>query len=73
MGFADAVKNAILNNYVSFSGRASRSEYWWFFLFFMILSIVSMPVDMAIGYDPLIRLPFPGWGIWFPCLSSFLA
>ena len=33
MGFVDAVKNALQNNYVNFSGRASRSEYWWFYLF----------------------------------------
>ena len=52
MGFGDAVKNAIVNNYANFSGRASRSEYWWFILFNFILGIVLLPVDMALGYDP---------------------
>ena len=33
MGFTDAVKNAVKNNYIGFSGRASRSEFWWFVLF----------------------------------------
>ena len=27
--------------YIDFSGRASRSEYWWFFLFTMIVRIVT--------------------------------
>ena len=33
MGFTDAVKNTVKNNYIGFSGRASRSEFWWFVLF----------------------------------------
>ena len=53
MGFGDAVKNAIVNNYVNFSGRASRSEYWWFTLFNIIVGFVLLPVDMALGSDPL--------------------
>ncbi len=39
MGFVDAVKSAY-SNYANFNGRASRSEYWWFALFFMIVYIV---------------------------------
>ncbi|MCR5289628.1 MAG: DUF805 domain-containing protein [Treponema sp.] len=31
VGFVQAIKNAFLN-YFSFSGCATRSEYWWFFL-----------------------------------------
>jgi len=57
MGFGDAVKNAIVNNYVNFSGRASRSEYWWFTLFNIIVGIVLLPVDMALGFDPLASDP----------------
>lgn len=26
-----------LKNYANFSGRARRSEYWWFFLIFMVI------------------------------------
>jgi uncharacterized membrane protein YhaH (DUF805 family) len=39
MSFMDAVK-AVLTNYVGFSGRARRSEYWWYMLFYMIVYIV---------------------------------
>jgi uncharacterized membrane protein YhaH (DUF805 family) len=70
MGFADAVRSAIVNNYVNFSGRASRSEYWWFFLFSGILSIVATPVDMAIGYDPMdpSSIPWVGYLVSLPLL-----
>ncbi|MFE3025993.1 DUF805 domain-containing protein [Nocardia tengchongensis] len=33
MGFGAALKSA-LTQYVSFSGRARRSEFWWFTLFY---------------------------------------
>ncbi len=36
MGFVDAVKSAF-SNYANFNGRASRSEYWWFYLFWVIV------------------------------------
>lgn len=36
MGFAEAVKSAF-SNYVNFKGRAARSEFWWFYLFFIIM------------------------------------
>ncbi len=29
-------------NYVNFQGRASRSEYWWFYLFVFIVSLVPI-------------------------------
>lgn len=41
--FSEAVRNALTVNYCNFSGRASRSEFWWFALFTFILScIVSL-------------------------------
>ena len=48
MGFADAVKTC-LQKYVGFSGRARRSEYWWFALFGLIVSIVAGILDGALG------------------------
>ncbi len=33
-------KRAVLENYATFSGRATRPEYWWFFLANLILSVV---------------------------------
>ncbi|MDE6437880.1 MAG: DUF805 domain-containing protein [Muribaculaceae bacterium] len=38
--FEQAVRSAIQQHYCDFSGRASRSEYWWFALFTLILSVI---------------------------------
>ncbi len=47
MGFVDAVKSAF-SNYANFNGRASRSEYWWFILFYAIIStVLSMLAGIA--------------------------
>jgi uncharacterized membrane protein YhaH (DUF805 family) len=39
-GFVDAIK-ICLGKYADFNGRASRSEYWWFFLFTFIVYVVT--------------------------------
>ena len=40
---------AVLKKYVVFSGRASRKEYWMFFLFTVIFSIVAIVLDNVLG------------------------
>ncbi len=40
MGFKEAVRSVLVDKYVTFSGRAARSEYWWFTLFIFIVYIV---------------------------------
>jgi uncharacterized membrane protein YhaH (DUF805 family) len=40
MNFQEAVKTCF-SKYVDFSGRASRSEYWWFVLAYVIVAIVA--------------------------------
>jgi len=44
MGFTDAVKTCF-RKYATFSGRASRPEYWWFFLFVILGGIVASVLD----------------------------
>jgi uncharacterized membrane protein YhaH (DUF805 family) len=39
MGFSEAVRTCLFEKYVTFSGRASRSEYWYFFLFYVLVAI----------------------------------
>lgn len=41
MNFSDAIRSGI-SNYANFSGRASRSEYWFFQLFFLLCMIGFM-------------------------------
>ena len=48
MSFADAVR-AVLNNYAGFTGRARRSECWWFALFYLIAFVVAAIIDAVIG------------------------
>ena len=48
MGFSASIKSGF-SNYFNFSGRASRSEHWYFFLFCIIASIVAGIVDGVIG------------------------
>ena len=50
MDFAQAVKTC-LNKYATFSGRAQRSEYWYFFLFMIVVNIVASVLDSAIFGD----------------------
>jgi uncharacterized membrane protein YhaH (DUF805 family) len=40
MDFQTAVKTC-LQKYVDFTGRARRSEYWWFALFSVALSVIA--------------------------------
>jgi len=49
MGFSDAVQNVLMNNYANLNGRASRSEYWWFVLFNLIVNIVTFVIDSTLG------------------------
>ncbi len=47
MNFFDAVRS-VLSQYVGFSGRALRSEYWYWVLFTVLLSIVTSIIDVAL-------------------------
>ena len=43
-----AAVRACLSNYATFSGRARRSEYWWFFAFVLLGTFVLSFVDAAL-------------------------
>src|ERR1700722_1854921 len=60
MSFVDAIKSGF-SKYVTFSGRASRSEYWCSVLFVVIASLVALTLDSAIlGYSPSGASPITG-------------
>lgn len=49
MGFQQAVRTC-LGKYADFNGRASRAEFWWFFLFTVLVSLVlTIPLFIIIG------------------------
>ena len=43
----------VLKKYAVFSGRATRSEYWYFTLFNLIVIVVLVIIDSAAGTNPL--------------------
>lgn len=47
MSFMDSIKTC-LGKYATFSGRAARSEFWWFMLFIFVAQIVLGYVDRAV-------------------------
>ena len=49
MSFGDAVKTCF-SKYVTFTGRARRSEYWWYALFAFVLGWVAVIVDYSMGW-----------------------
>ncbi|MEU5311761.1 DUF805 domain-containing protein [Streptomyces sp. NPDC021562] len=58
----------VLKKYAVFSGRARRQEYWMFFLFNLIISIVLAVVGRAIGFAALssiyaLAVLLPGLGV----------
>jgi uncharacterized membrane protein YhaH (DUF805 family) len=58
---------AALQKYADFDGRASRSEYWYFTLFYLLISIVVSLVAKST------KLPMLEWiltlGMFIPSLS----
>jgi uncharacterized membrane protein YhaH (DUF805 family) len=48
MTFGAAI-SSVLTQYTGFSGRARRSEYWYFFLFNVLVSIVAGVIDTALN------------------------
>ena len=62
MTFSDSVKSC-LSNYMNWSGRASRSEYWWFGLFFYSVLAIAVIIDVVmillVGFNLLLSLIVP--------------
>ena len=51
MDFGTSIKTCF-SKYATFSGRASRSEFWWFALFGLVGGIVTTIIDvMILGYS----------------------
>jgi uncharacterized membrane protein YhaH (DUF805 family) len=48
MNFGEAIASGF-SNYVNFSGRAIRSEYWYWVLFVILAEIVTSIIDYVIG------------------------
>ena len=59
--------------YVGFEGRASRSEFWWFFLFTGIAYIIAMIIDVILfGFELSDPTPI-SWALQFAVFLPSLA
>lgn len=48
MTFGESISTCF-SKYATFDGRASRSEYWWFFLFTFLVSVASSIVSETLS------------------------
>ncbi len=61
MDFWSAVKS-VFGKYATFKGRACRSEYWYFYLFDIIVFLIAGIVDLTI-FGPDVELVSSVWGL----------
>lgn len=67
MSFTEAISDA-LSKYATFRGRSSRSAYWWFYLFNILILIAALLVDLALGTSGIIY-GLVGLGLLLPNLA----
>lgn len=58
MTFTEAV-GSVLSKYVQFEGRASRSEYWYFVLFYVLLFVFCSAIDSSLVVIAFFALLIP--------------
>lgn len=70
MTFGRAI-TTVFRNYAQFGGVASRSEYWWFALFSLLVSLALSGIDGAISGsgDAGLLATLWGLGIILPSLA----
>jgi len=56
MGFVEAVKTCYGPNYARFSGRAARSEYWYFMLLHVLVLLCWLGLAVALFLPALDRM-----------------
>jgi uncharacterized membrane protein YhaH (DUF805 family) len=53
VGFTAAIQS-VFRQYATFSGRARRSEFWWFGLFTGVLYVLGLIIDASAGTQALV-------------------
>jgi len=66
VSFVEAI-SVCMNKYMTFSGRARRSEYWWFVLLGLGVNVIAAIVDNAAGNS--IFAIVVGLGLFLPGLA----
>ena len=50
MNFTDSIKTCLTKKYANFTGRALRSEFWFFYLFILIGYLICFTIVMTISF-----------------------
>ncbi len=66
MTFVDSIKTCFAK-YADFNGRATRSEYWWFYLFLVLVYIVLAVLAVAVGSEFVLVLIL---GLVLPAIAA---
>ena len=62
MNMKDSIQTCF-TKYIDFTGRAVRSEYWWFVLFCLILELIAYPINQNIYYLVVLILFLPSLAV----------
>ena len=81
MQFLEAIQTCVLKKYADFNGRASRSEFWWYSLGYVVLSyawsfIISMITGASVMAAALVLYSILGSavadaGCWCPSSARY--
>lgn len=55
MSFTEAVRTCLTSKYATFSGRARRSEYWWFSVLYVAGALLLAGIGFAVE-EPLLNV-----------------
>jgi len=54
MSFQDAIKS-VFSKYATFTGRARRSEFWYFYLFVVLINIITNSLDRMLFENAILN------------------
>ncbi|MBR3492850.1 MAG: DUF805 domain-containing protein, partial [Bacteroidales bacterium] len=64
MNFGEAIKS-VFSKYATFSGRARRSEFWYFYLFYILVAFGLSFLSIWISFAKYLYTLF-GLGVFLP-------
>lgn len=63
MDFKQAAITCLRDKYVDFNGRAGKAEFWWFFLFQIVVMVVASFLGDMVSMLVSLGLLLPGLGV----------